>query len=222
MLLYTSCGNPEKDKMIARFNELHALVKTGKTDQYYPYLNETSRNFIDKISDPHNLNEESMRAIGKKYNLNFWCAQYYNLYSEQIIKEAEGANVFAYLSYTETPLFNFFLDYELALDRSHVRTESKYVAIGERRGDQRVISWMKYDKEGEDYQFDLIDFLKIQEAYGTKKVYHDLKKEKPGLSIQKLIVEHIDDIYKTNKEHRRMGPKNFDKSQRATAEYYLN
>ncbi len=222
LVLFVSCGNPKKDKMLEQFNQLHTHVKKGEIDEYHKYLNKESLEFIAKVSDPQNLNEESMRAIGKEYKIDFWCAQYYNLYSHQIATAAENANVFAYLSYTETPLFNFFLDYDLVLEKSRVRDGSNYVVIGEQRGDQRVISWMKYDKEEEDYMFDLINFLQIQEAYGTKRVYHELKKDKPGLSINKLIAEHIDDIYDTPIEHRRMGPKVFDKSQRGSVEYYLN
>lgn len=161
LLIFSGCA-PEKDKLIQEFKLLYSNIEEGNFDYVYDHLDSKSKDFVDALTDPQNLNFETITEIGNKNWCTFNCIQYYLEFSNHFKSSNPKSDFFKHLTFNGTSLFTYLVDYEVVEKQSRVGKDN-YVVIGENTGEALVTVWIKFSKEEDQYLLDLISLMQHEE-----------------------------------------------------------
>ena len=195
VIAFLSSCTPEKNKLIKEFSELHNNVKNGNLHEYYRFIDIEGQTFIKELVNPENMNPDSLRILGSKYNLELWCSFYYISNSHQVINFPEMHSFFYSLMNGNTPLFSYFKDYHLVRDKTRIRNSEIYIVLGRNELGRRELSWLPYSKEDESYKLNLVELLKQEEAFHKQMAYQSYKANSQKRKSSDWLNETLNVIY---------------------------
>lgn len=206
-----SCTS-EKDVLADEFEALQQVVRAGELNKIEYFMDSVSVAFIREMSEPNNMTPDKLQAIGSRYDLSIWCAEYYKYNSDRVISESGKPVFFEFLAMSETPLFELKSDFELIEDKTRIREEI-FIAIARYSGEYRYVNWLEYTKESGGYKLNLPYLLKMEE----KRIWNIAKINAEYIHGKKLPEnwreEAIEEYYATAKV-KRLIPDSFSKENR--------
>lgn len=168
ILIMISCKT-EKDKLIVAYEDLYTEIINGNYQNLESKLDNKSREFYNKITNPTYLNIDSMIVLGNKYRLQYTLPEYLAFNGDKIKEGNPKEDFYRYLGAERISIFSFQDAYYV--DKPKLKKgKENFVALIKEEMSVSKRSWVQFmgdDKQG--YKLDLLYTLQLQELRNKKK-----------------------------------------------------
>jgi len=193
LFLITSCKSKvtpvdsQRQQMFDAYQELHSTVREGNFDAMVPLLHQKSKSYYNKITDPKNLNLDSIISIGMKYKVPYFSMKYLGSCGDYMKEESsDPTDFFKYLTATNLSIFSDDIDYRLYEEESRLEKDA-WVAIYKKSGEVNKVGWIKFVRpDSTTYEYDLIYNLKLRERM-NRKIFKAQRKKHAKLTDEEFI-----------------------------------
>jgi len=160
--------DPVRQPMFTAFQELNSAVRNGQLDSIVPMLTPKSKSFYDKITNPKNLNLDSIVDIGIRYRVPYFAMKYLGSCGDYMKDSSDKTDFFRFLAMTDISIFSDKNYYKLYKEESRLEKDA-WVAIYKKVEDVNKVNWIKFVRpDSITYQYDLIYNLKLEERINRK------------------------------------------------------
>lgn len=173
LYLFSACTN-NKDNLINTYDSLYEHLLQSDFEKIEPYLDNESLELVDKVTNAKNIDE--MAAIGKAYNIRYFCAAYYANHNRFDGGERSLGNFLSYLSVTQISFFDFKFLFEPYKKKTKIGTENFLALAYNFYGDNKL-AWARFSKnENEAFKLNLLYSLQQYESF-YKEIYNSMRAE---------------------------------------------
>ncbi len=191
MLMLFSCKPKEPtkevdDQMFEAYQKLDSLIHNGRLDFLPQLLTPKSKDFYYKITDPKNLNLDSIISIGIRYRVPYFAMKYFGSCGDHMKSTSDALDFFRYLGAKDISIFPENHGYAVYKEESRIENAA-WVAISRKDKGVNKVNWIKLVKSEEGiYQYDLIYNLKLEERI-NRKIFKNQRKKHLKLNDEEFI-----------------------------------
>lgn len=191
VIILVSCKSKEPakevdDLMFVTYHKLDSLISTRHLDSIPLLLTPKSKDFYHKITDPKNLNLDSIISIGIRYRVPYFAMKYLGSCGDHMKSTDDPLDFFRYLAAKDISIFPKEHGYTLYKEESRIENAA-WIAISRKDKGVNKVNWIKLVKsERGTYQYDLIYNLKLEERI-NRKIFKNQRKKHLKLSDEEFI-----------------------------------
>jgi len=191
LLLLTcySCQSP-KSTLIDQYNEMYNYILHAEDEKLSMLFNEKSKRFFEEIKSKDNQSKDQLIALGKKYNIPYFCLKFYIAFSED--RAFSTDELIQFMIVEQISIFNYKQFYELLEKETGVRDGEGIVALTYDMSGLNKLEWLRYDKMDDgSFKWDLLYSLQLHEKKYRNLYNTAFDNKKP----QGEFVEFLYDFY---------------------------